>query len=67
MPCKAYNKDNVLVDYGDRIKISKSTDPDVVVEQMELYSFPYIANVSRREFLMLRDDLLRALTKIQTS
>ena len=47
VPCKAYNKDNVLVDYGDLLKINKSTDPDEIVENMELYSFPYIDNVSK--------------------
>ena len=40
--CNAYNADNSLVDYNDYIKITSTTDPDTVVEEMELYSFPYI-------------------------
>ena len=68
VPCKAYNKDNVLVDYGDLLKISKSTAPTDVVEKMELYSFPYIANVSKREVLVLHSsDLCSELTHIQLS
>ena len=68
VPCKAYNKDNVLVDYGDLLKISKSTEPTEVVEKMELYSFPYIANVSQREVLVLQSsDLFSVLTHIQLS
>ena len=38
----AYNKDNVLVDYGDLIKISMDQDYAEVQKKMELYSFPYI-------------------------
>ena len=44
--CLAYNADNVLVDYGDVLKLQKSTEPDVTVLTMDLYSFPYIDNVS---------------------
>ena len=44
--CHAYNKDNVLVDYGDTINIFKTGDEANIVENMDLYSFPYIDNVS---------------------
>ena len=46
--CQAYDKDNVLVDYGDTIKIFKTGDEANVVENMDLYSFPYIDNVSTK-------------------
>ena len=45
--CQAYNKNNVLVDYNDLIKLFKNTEPDTEVLSMELTSFPYIANVSK--------------------
>jgi len=42
----AYNPDNKLVDYKDKITIVKSTEPLDVVKTMDLYAFPYSDNVS---------------------
>jgi len=44
----AYDSDNVLVDYGDLIKMSKDKDYADVDLEMKLYSFPYIDQVSFR-------------------
>ena len=59
-PCMAYDKDNVLVDYGDILKLSKSTEPDTVDLTMDLYSFPYIDNVSVSSHTSLMIDWLIA-------
>lgn len=42
----AYNAENRLVDYRDRITIFNSTDPDTVSFNMDLMSFPYMTEVS---------------------
>ena len=45
--CNAYNKENRLVDYNDYIEIEDTLDSGVANFTMELYSFPYIENVSK--------------------
>lgn len=40
----AYNKENRLVDYRDRITIFNSTDPNTVSYAMDLMSFPYMTD-----------------------
>ena len=42
----AFNKNNKLVDYRDRITVYNSTDPNTVTYTMDLMSFPYMTNVS---------------------
>lgn len=42
----AYNAENRLVDYRDRITIFNSTDPNTVSYAMDLMSFPYMTDVS---------------------
>lgn len=42
----AYDKNNRLADYYDKIQIYNSTAPNVEVYSDKLYAFPYVANVS---------------------
>ena len=42
----AYNSKNRLVSYTDHIKIANSTDPNTVIYETDLYTFPYITEVS---------------------
>ena len=42
----AYNSDNRLVEYKDKITIVKSTEPLDVVKTLDLYAFPYSDDVS---------------------
>ena len=44
----AFNKNNKLVDYRDRITVYNSTDPNTVTYTMDLMSFPYMTNVRHR-------------------
>lgn len=42
----AYNKNNRLVDYRDRVTVYNSTSPDKVTYTIDLMAFPYMTNVS---------------------
>lgn len=53
----ALDSNNRLVDYKDRITIVNTTDKSVVLE-MDLYSFPYITNVSRLFHTYKSDNLI---------
>jgi hypothetical protein len=49
--CSAYDSSNKLVDYNDYIVIKDNLDPSAEDYTMELFSFPYITNVSRNKLL----------------
>ena len=42
----AYNSNNRLVTYTDHIKIANSTDPNTVIYETDLFTFPYVTEVS---------------------
>ena len=68
----AYNKNNRLVEYYDKITIYNSTAPEVEVYSTKLYAFPYVTQVSgffpiekKASFCRLRSHFCLALTTVQ--